>query len=73
MYNDHDYRFLAAERIQELQRDALSSHLTDARLNVFWGIWAAKVRAALHWHSGRPVTQDGATTSPGSATVCHDC
>ena len=51
MQNSHGYRFLAAERVRELQREARSSHLTDARLRFILSIWLSKICAAFRRRS----------------------
>ena len=64
MQNDHDFWFLATERVRELQREARSSHLTDARLRLIMGLWRAKVRAAFRRHSAGPAASAVQLPSP---------
>ena len=51
MQNDHEFQFLAAERVRELQREARSSHLADARLRLILGLWLSKIGPALRRRS----------------------
>ena len=53
MQNDHDYRFLVADRIRQLQQQALGNHLLDDRLRALLrGAWM-KAGRAWPWRSGR--------------------
>lgn len=56
MQNDHDYRFLAADRIRQLQQEALGDHLLDDRLRALLRGAVSKVRRAWHRRSSREVT-----------------
>ena len=58
MQNDHEFRFLVTERVRELQREARSSHLTDARLRLVLGLWRAKIRATLRRRLEGAATHD---------------
>lgn len=71
MQNDHDFRFLATERVRELHREARSSHLADARLRLITGLWRAKVRAALRRHSAG--TAASAVQVPSPCPVPASC
>ena len=73
MQNHHDHRFLAADRIRQLQQEALSDHLLDDCLHdLLRTVWL-NVRRAWPWRSGR-ASESQSTTAAGCAgpTIC-DC
>ena len=71
MQNDHDYRFLAAERVRELQREARSGHLADARLRFILSSWLSRIRAAFRRRSVGTATQ--AVQLPSCCSVQIGC
>ena len=79
MQNDHDYRFLAADRIRQLQQEALGDHLLDDRLRALLRGAVSKVRRAWHRRSSRatppcvPMSADCAGSVARTGPAARDC
>ena len=73
MQNDHNYRFLAADHIRQLQQQALGDHLLDDRLRALLrGAWM-KVGRAWPCRSARAMPPCVPMPAASAGPVACDC